>query len=214
VGKCGTKSFEKAYPYIDSGLVGSPQVKVMKKSILNTSILAVLAIPALALAVNSGLKVGESVSAFHPEHVAGPLAGTNECFPCTFQNRPQAQVWINGDSKANIIAIAKNLDMEMTTKKSKEFKALLVMVVDDSAVNATKKSAGAWFKAEGFKNVGVAVLGKSNGAVKAYNFNTSKEVKNTVYVYKNWKVSASMTNLEANAAGLGSLNAEIAKITR
>lgn len=186
----------------------------MKKSILNTSILAVLAIPALALAVTSGLKVGESVTPFHPQHVAGPLAGTNECFPCTFQNRPQTQVWINGDNKANITAIAKNLDKEMAAKKSKEFKALMVLVVDDSAVETTKKMAGAWVKAEGLKNVGVAVLAKSNEAVKNYNFNTSKEVKNTVYVYKNWKVAATMTNLEANEAGLTSLNAEIAKITK
>ena len=186
----------------------------MKTIVLKSSILLALAVPAIALAVTSGLKVGESVSPFHPEHVAGPLAGTTNCFPCTFQNRPQTQVWINGDSKANISAIAKNLDKAMTTYKGTEFKALVVLVVDKSAVKSTKTMATDWVKSEGLKNVAVAVLSKDNEAVKDYNINLSKEVKNTVFVYKNWKVTSTMTNLSADAKGLGSLNTAIASINR
>jgi hypothetical protein len=39
-------------------------------------------------------------------------------------------------------------------------------------------------------------------------------VKNTVLVYKNWKVAQTMTNLKADEAGVKSLNAAIAKIAK
>lgn len=78
-------------------------------------------LPALAAPI-SGLKAGDNVTPFHPKHVAGPLAGTDKCFPCTFQNRPQVQVWVNGDDGANVVALAKTLSTEMTEHKAKEFK--------------------------------------------------------------------------------------------
>ena len=41
---------------------------------------------ALAGGVSSGLNKGEDVTPFHPNHFAGPLANSTNCFPCTFQN--------------------------------------------------------------------------------------------------------------------------------
>lgn len=75
----------------------------MKKVLFSAVALAALAISAFA--VESGLKKGESVSPFHPQHISGPLANSNKCFPCTFQQRPQVQVWVNGDNKANVTAL-------------------------------------------------------------------------------------------------------------
>ena len=45
--------------------------------------LAVLVLPALACISDpeSGLAVGEMVTPFHPQHVSGPLKGTDECPP-------------------------------------------------------------------------------------------------------------------------------------
>ena len=56
--------------------------------------------------LNSGLGKGENVTPFHPKHIVGPLAGSSNCFPCTFQNRPQVQAWINGDDAKNVAKIA------------------------------------------------------------------------------------------------------------
>lgn len=53
-----------------------------------------------------------------------------------------------------------------------------------------------WFS----KNVvGVAVINKDHEAVTSYKINF---VKNTVFVYKNWKVTHKMVNLKADASGL------------
>src|SRR6476469_9661761 len=87
---------------------------------------AAAAIPAFAAPLASGLNLGERVSPFHPKHIAGPLAGTSNCFPCTFQNRPQVQVWINGDNGKNALAFAGTLSKAMKAYQGKEFKGLVV----------------------------------------------------------------------------------------
>lgn len=42
---------------------------------------AVFALPAFAVGPDSGLSVGDMVSAFHPQHVSGPHKGTDACPP-------------------------------------------------------------------------------------------------------------------------------------
>ena len=181
----------------------------MKKAIFGGIAVAALAVPAFALfSANSGLKPGESVSPFHPKHLSGPLAGTDKCFPCTFQARPQVQVWVNGDDAKNVDAITTFLQKQIESNKSKEFKALVVVLGDE-------KSAApyvAWAKSTKSKDVAIALLPKSDEALKNYKINTAADVKNTVLVYKDWKVSSNMTNLKAT--DLGKLNAEIAKIAK
>ncbi len=45
------------------------------------SAIAMMALAAVAFAqVKSGLEVGAGVPAYNPQHVAGPLKGTNKCF--------------------------------------------------------------------------------------------------------------------------------------
>ena len=68
----------------------------MKKVLLG-SLVGATAVAAFAFGANSGISVGENVTPFHPNHISGPLANSTNCFPCTFQNRPQVQVWVNGD---------------------------------------------------------------------------------------------------------------------
>lgn len=157
---------------------------------------ATIALPVFAAPL-SGLKVGESVTPFHPKHLAGPLANTSNCFPCTFQNRPQVQVWVNGDDKANVVAIAKTLSAEMKEHQKQEFKALVVVLADASKMSAAEAMVKETAKLPGTKGVGMAVLAKNDEAVKAYNVNTAADVKNTIFVYKNWKVANTFVNLKA-----------------
>jgi hypothetical protein len=163
------------------------------------------------VAPESGLKPGESVSPFHPTHVAGPLAGSTDCFPCTFQNRPQVQVWVNGDDSANVKSMMMALSKAVEQNKSKEFKAMVVLLAPagkKAAVIAKAKSMVSSTKIP----VALAVLETTDEAVSNYKVNTSADVKNTVFVYKNWKVANTMVNLKADSEGLKSLNGAIAKV--
>jgi hypothetical protein len=173
-----------------------------------------LAAVALAKGVSSGLNKGEDVSPFHPNHFAGPLANTTYCFPCTFQNRPQVQVWVNGDSMENVAKLASKLSAEMKENEKAEFKALIVFVGEGDKAAKAKAAGLALAKKEGLKGLAMATISPTNEAIKAYKINVAPSVKNTVLVYKNWKVVDKMVNLTADVAGLKTLDGAIATVVK
>ena len=160
--------------------------------------------------VNSGLDKGERVVPFHPKHVAGALKGSDACFPCTYQNRPQVQAWVtNGDQKS-IMAFAKTLDAAMGKYSNKEFKAMVVIVAPKDSAKMIEASAPMMSKE--LKNVSISYLSPDNSAVKNYKINTG--AKNTVFVYKNWEVKDKFVDLTNDEKGLASLNAAIGTIVK
>jgi hypothetical protein len=174
---------------------------------------AAFAIPAFAGVLSSGLNTGQSVSPFHPKHVSGPLKGTTDCFPCTFKNRPQVQAWVNGDDSKNVLPLAKSLSTAMKAHKDKEFKALVVFLTTPENAEKTEAAVREAAKTPGTEGVGMAVLRTDDEAVGNYKVNTASGVKNTIIVYKDWKVADKFINLKSDASGLKTLNASITKIT-
>jgi hypothetical protein len=183
----------------------------MKKILFSSVVVGAVAVAAFA-AVKSGLDKGENVSPFHPTHVSGPLANSDSCFPCTYKNRPQIQVWVNGDSQENVMAISKSLASAMETHKKAEFKAMVVMLVDPAKMDATKKSMEKAMAAYKGNPVAISLLATNDDAVSAYKFNM--KAKNTVFAYKNWKVADKMVDFKADKAGIEALNGVIAKLTK
>ena len=183
----------------------------MKNFPLALAALGVVSVAAFAAPLSSGLKPGENVTPFHPRHLAGPLAGSTNCFPCTFQNRPQVQVWVNGDSAQNVAAFAKTLSRAMDAHKSQEFKALVVFLTTPKTEASVRAMVTAAAKKPELKGVGMALLDTNNEAVSAYKINLS--AKNTVFAYKNWQVAQSFTNLNGDASGLQKLDGAISGLT-
>lgn len=183
----------------------------MKKFVLTGIAMGVFALSAFA-ALTSGLGKGEQVVPFHPDHISGPLANTSNCFPCTFQNRPQTQVWVNGDSLENVAKIAQTLDAAMAKYSKNEFKAMIVFLATPAKVAETKANLKAHLAKTNFKNIDVAVLATNHEAVGDYKINL--KAKNTVFVYRNWKVANKMVDLKADQAGLASLDAAISQIVK
>lgn len=184
--------------------------KVLLGSIFGAA--AVGAVAAFTFGLNSGLNPGESVTPFHPTHVGGPLANTTNCFPCTFQNRPQVQVWVNGDDTKNVHAIAKTLNAAMG--ENKEFKALVVFVTDKAGAEKVATHLKEAAKMPEMDKIGIAYIDKSNEAISNYKINLDSQVKNTVFVYKNWKVEQKFVNLQGDEKGLKTLNGAIDSIVK
>lgn len=184
------------------------------KSVLATVAIAAIAIPVFA-SIESGLKAGDRVTPFHPDHVTGPLAGSNNCFPCTFQNRPAVQVWVHGDDLKNVQAIVKDLGENMNSHKDKEFKALVVMIADNAKqASEMKEMIAKHHDTKADQNsVGIAVLEKNNEAIKAYKINLDPSVKNTVFIYKNWKVEKTFVNLKMDEKGCEDFCKSVASVT-
>jgi hypothetical protein len=166
----------------------------------------------VAPAITSGLNPGEQVVPFHPNHVAGPLANSTNCFPCTFQKRPQVQIWVNNENPANVIAMGKALDKAMGTYSGAEFKGLIVVVSEPSGVQAKMETAKRMVSEAGLTKVGVAVIGSDSQAIRDYKINLDGTVKNTVFVYKDWVVKEKFVNMTSDDAGIKSLNTAIGRI--
>jgi protocatechuate 3,4-dioxygenase beta subunit len=176
----------------------------MLKKVLIAATIAAVAIPAIAFKLDSGLAVGESVTPFHPKHLSGPDKGTDTCPPCKYGSRPAVQIWANGETAENIAAFAKLLSAEVADSKA-DLKAFIINLAPNESAehSATKMATGAP------ANIGFAMLPSTDQAVKNYKVNTSNDVKNTVFVYRNKKVVAKFVNLKADKAGLGQLVAAI-----
>lgn len=181
----------------------------MMKNLLVAAAAIGVAVVAIAGGANSGLKAGESVMPFHPKHITGPLANSEKCFPCTFQNRPQVQVWVTGDNVKNITEIAKALEGRMVANEKSEFKALIVLVSNGSNDAELAKIAKTVSADNKLTRVAMAVISPKDNAVGAYKINTGSEVKNTVLVYRDWKVRTNLVNVKGDKAGLATLNAAI-----
>ena len=186
----------------------------MKNLSISLAVLGVASLAALAAPLASGLRPGENVTPFHPRHLAGPLAGSTNCFPCTFQNRPQVQVWINGDAPQNVATLGKTLSSAMKTYQGKEFKALVVFLTTPKTEASVRAMVTEAAKKPELKGVGLALLDTNNEAVQAYKINLSPDVKNTVFAYKNWQVAQTFVNLKADGAGVQKLDGVIARIAK
>lgn len=185
----------------------------MKKHtvLFSVAALAIAAFGFVGSGEKSGIEVGEMVSAYHPKHVSGPDAGTDNCPPCTYGNRPAVQIWLNPSEDAkNVEAFAKFLNEAVVGNKKADLKGFLInlthcqMCIDK--VTAMAKSTP-------YQQIGIATLSSTDAAVDAYKVNTAKEIKNTVFVYKNKKVVAKFVNLKADEQGLMALKKAIAEIT-
>ena len=183
----------------------------MKKAIFLGVAVATAAI-SLAVGVSSGLNVGDMTSAFDPKHIAGPDKGTNTCPVCKYGMRPAVQVWVSPGEKPEVTeALAKTLSASVDAHKSADLKGFVVMMTACPDCEAAAEKFATGLK---FNNVGITTLPTTDGAVKAYKVSLDEQVRNTVIVYRNRRVTAKFVNLTDSKADLAKLNAAIGEVTK
>ncbi|MES1228079.1 MAG: hypothetical protein ABUL72_05365 [Armatimonadota bacterium] len=161
--------------------------------------------------LDSGLKLGEFIPAYEPTHVAGPDAGTKTCPICKYGDLPAVQVWVNGDNDDNIRVISNRLESKVAASKHK-FKAFII-VMTDPAHGITEESVKAKWGGHS-KRVAFAYIPKDSDAAKNYEINTSADVKNTVFVYKDMKLKTKFVNLSAHGQSLKAFTKAITQVDR
>lgn len=183
-------------------------MKTHYKPIFAASSIAAVATLALATsAAKSGLQPGEMVSAFEPTHVTGPDANSTTCPVCKYGATPAVQLWINGDTSGNVAGIAKELEAAIKMQGADKLKAFVIFIKPEgvSAKSFSDQLAETASK-NGLKNVALTYVDGARGAgVEAYKINLSADVKNTIMVYHDRKVSANFVNLKADENGLNGL---------
>lgn len=180
-----------------------------------TFMVAAVAATAMAIrsGIDSGLKVGDFVSAFHPNHVTGPHKGTDTCPPCTYGKLPQVQIWVNGDDPKNVASFASLLDKRVGDWHKSNLKAFFIFVTDQKNQAATKKSIEEIVAKSGVK-IAMAWIDKNDEAIELYAINTDPSVKNTVLVYKDMQVTKKFVNLVADQKGLTELTKAVDGIVK
>lgn len=182
------------------------------KKVIFLSAVAVVAAAAFAMKnVNSGLNVGEMVTPFHPKHISGPDKGTDTCPPCKYGARPAVQAWISpSESQDTVAAIAKTLSANVKAHKAAELKGFMIMM---TMCGACEGKAQKFAEAAKIENLGIAMLPTTDGAVKNYKVSTDKDVKNTIFIYKDKKVAAKFVNLTNSREDMAKLEAAIQKVS-
>ncbi len=176
----------------------------------------IAAISAAALAaiygfsgVESGLKVGESVTPFHPTHISGPDKGTETCPPCKYGSVPAVQAWIAPQEKAEVVAsIGKVLEGSEAKYEKSSFQGFMIML---TRCDACVEKANVYATGAKTSKIGIATLAVTNEAIKNYKVNVDKEMLNTIFVYKNKKVVEKFVNLTNSKEDIAKLEAAIAK---
>ena len=114
---------------------------MIKRSLFSAAILGALALATVGFkgSIDSGIKVGEFVTAFHPNHLVGPHKGTDACPPCTYGKLPAVQFWVNGDDTSNVEAITKLLDHRVGNWEKSNFKAFVIFVTTPESKASTAK---------------------------------------------------------------------------
>jgi protocatechuate 3,4-dioxygenase beta subunit len=172
------------------------------------------AVTALAAAygfsgIESGLKVGESVTPFNPSHISGPDKGTDTCPPCKYGSRPAVQAWIAPQEKAEVVAVIGRILEGSETKYAKsEFQGFMIML---TRCQACVDKANTFVGEAKTKGIGIATLDVNNEAVKNYKVNTAKEMTNTIFIYKDKKVVEKFVNWTNSKEDIAKLEAAIAK---
>lgn len=172
-----------------------------------------VAVGALAIygfsGVESGLKVGESVTPFNPSHISGPDKGTDTCPPCKYGSRPAVQAWIAPQENAVVVnTIGRILETSETKYAKSEFQGFMIML---TRCQACVDKANTFAGEAKTKGIGIATLDVNNEAVKNYKVNTAKEMTNTIFIYKDKKVVEKFVNWTNSKEDIAKLEAAIAK---
>jgi protocatechuate 3,4-dioxygenase, beta subunit len=181
-------------------------ISIIAKAIIT----AAVAIPSAAFSAKglpaSGLKPGKLVFAFEPTHVAGPDKGTNTCPVCKYGETPAVQIWVNGDSPANVSKFADALEKAIAKAGPGNLKAFIVAIKPNGANrDEFAKKAKSLTNEAHTPHVAVTYIDATDSALGDYKISASPSVRNTVMVYSKLRVVASYVNLKSDSTGIAAL---------
>lgn len=109
-------------------------------------------------------------------------------------------------------ALVKSLNEAVNSNKDQELKAFFIFADDNGKALSPKLTKLAdETKAH---DVALAYIGRDDYSVGAYKINLVPEMKNTVLLYRNKRVTNKFVNLKADEKGLAELKSAIAELVK
>jgi protocatechuate 3,4-dioxygenase beta subunit len=166
----------------------------------------------------SGLLPGEECPAFSPRHAFGKDKSSKACPMCKYGYKQGVMAWINNDDWLSIKKLGQFLETKIAENGFDNMQAFIIYMNPgklnpaeiDFKLNELAKNAG-------LKNVALLYV-PSPGDSKTsalYRLNPGKQIKNTVFIYKERRVIDKFINLDDTSEQLSmlmsSLNRSISK---
>ena len=149
---------------------------------------AVLLVGGMVVAadVESGLKVGDSPSAYNVKDITGPNAGKSLCYRCSYGARPVINVFtrqVNDDLAKLIVQVDKLVE----ANKDKKMAAFVTVLAEDADKIAPQLEAMA--KKNGIKNVPLTIY---DGDAGPEEYKISDKADVTVLLWNKMEVKANV----------------------
>lgn len=80
--------------------------------------------------VESGLKPGTFVPAFHVRDITGPKKGTTLCYRCRYNSKPVVNIFAR-EITPELVSLIKNVDAQVAKNKKQKMEAFVVFLSDD-----------------------------------------------------------------------------------
>ncbi|MDZ4713997.1 MAG: hypothetical protein SH819_00875 [Cytophagales bacterium] len=172
------------------------------KTLLHSGVIFLLTlVPAAvkAQAPDSGLAIGTDCPAYDPQHVSGPDKGTKACPMCKYGSQQGVMIWVNNDDWEALRIMAQRLESEINVRGLRNFRAFIMYMNPDKKPLAEVRKMLTDFSTKlKLSRAAITYIPDPSDADTAglFEISPSREVKNTVLIYKKRAVVGKFINLE------------------
>ncbi len=167
--------------------------------------------------LKSGPEVGKDCPAFDPRHVTGPDKGKKCCPMCMYGYQQGVLVWLNTDDFNSIAPMLTKLEAEIDKKGLKRIRVFVMYMNPERKSSAeVEKMLGTFAANHKLKKVALTYIPDPTDPETAglYNINPSREVKNTVIVYRARSTFDKYINFESSESSIQALIQSVEKAER
>jgi protocatechuate 3,4-dioxygenase beta subunit len=157
--------------------------------------------------LQSGLKVGSNCPAFDPLHISGIDAGKHVCPMCRYGYGEGIMVWINHTNLNKLDNFATSLEQQMAIRGEKKLRVFLLYINPDRVENdktdavILRQKLNNWCTRLRLMKVAVALV-SSPGDESCKKYDINPLAYNTVFVYKQRKITAKWVNISYSTQSL------------
>jgi hypothetical protein len=124
------------------------------------------------------------------------------------------QVWTNGEDRENLSKLVNALEKHTVDRSGAQLQTFIIVLTDKEGRDEVARKLTEIAGATRASKIHLTYLDRGDNGVRGYRVNLAPEVKNTIFVYRDRRVTDKFVNLKADEEGLRSLNDAIVKITQ
>jgi protocatechuate 3,4-dioxygenase beta subunit len=166
--------------------------------------------------INSGLGLGSNCPAFDPLHLSGPDTGKKTCPMCKYGTGQGVMVWFNHANLDHMSEFVQTLEREMELRDEKNLRVFFIYMnpfydrnISTTEIGIIGRKIREWCEKQNLQKVAITWIPSPVDANTAGLYKINPEAKNTVFVYKQRRVTAKWVNIEYDSNSLQTILSEL-----